>query len=94
MNSDQLLDFNWRGWAATQLLTGGIQGFNINYIGYLTPISQGSVNSYSDNTCRFWTGTAGSNGAYYRGFDELFDYSIYRAVDDKAMQYSVRYILN
>ena len=94
MNSDQLLDFNWRGWAATQLLTGGIQGFNINYIGYLTPISQGSVNSYSDNTCRFWTGTGGSNGAYYRGFDELFDYSIYRAVDDKAMQYSVRYILN
>jgi len=94
MTSEQLIDFNWRGWNAAQLLTGGIQGFNVNYIGYLTPVSQGSTNSYFDITCRFWTGTENNDGAYYRAFDGLFNYCIYRSVDDKKMQYSVRYILN
>lgn len=94
MTPEQLLDSNWRGWNAAQLLTGGIQGFNINYIGYLTPVSQGSINLYFESTCRFWTGTDNSNGAYYRGFQEQFDYCIYRYIEDKEMQYSVRYILN
>jgi len=91
MTPEQLFDFYYRGLSAAQLLTGGIQGFNINYIGYLTP---SSANIYFDSTCRFWTGTDNSNGAYYRGFQEQFYYAIYRDIEDKEMQYSVRYILN
>ena len=93
MTSEQLIDFNWRGWNAAQLLTGGIQGFNINYIGYLSPASQGSLNPFYLTTCRFWTGTDTANGAYYRSFESGIKYGIYRNIDNKEMQYSVRYML-
>lgn len=94
MTSEQLIDSNWRGWTAEQLLTGGIQGFNVNYIGYLSPVSQGSLNPFYLTTSRFWTGTETSNGAYFRSFESGVKYGIYRSVDNKEMQYSVRYMLN